>query len=198
MDPFQKSSQLQNPQNDTSQIQEELTHVNQEMYKKNLELAEKNKILSLLRQIDSIILSTVTDIQQVAQQVVNKVVDETDFIKALTTFMIDKNSNSLLQLAMSQTKEIRQSEMELNRSLQGIKIQLNDENNIVVKAINKKKMLPTHNLIDVLTPNFTAEESSRIQQTIQSDTSYIYPLIIRGDVIAACREISVIERYCRC
>src|SRR3989344_768485 len=185
MDPFQKSSQLQNPQNDTSQIQEELTHVNQEMYKKNLELAEKNKILSLLRQIDSIILSTVTDIQQVAQQVVNKVVDETDFIKALTTFMIDKNSNSLLQLAMSQTEETRKSELELNRAIQGIKIRLDDENNIVVKAVSQKKMLLTHNLTDVFTPHFTKEESSRIQQIIQSDTSYIYPLIIRGDVIGA-------------
>ncbi len=192
MDPFQKSSQLQNPQNDTSQIQEELTHVNREMYKKNLELAEKNKILSLLRMIDKIILSTVTDIQQVAQQVVNKVVDETDFIKALTTFMIDKNSNSLLQLAMSQTKEIRQSELELNRAIRGIKIRLDDENNIVVKAVSQKKMLLTHSLTDVFTPHFTKEESFRIQQIIQSDTSYVYPLIIRGDVIGA-MVISVAE-----
>jgi len=192
MDSSNTSSQLQNQTGNSSKIQDELTHVNQEMYKKNLELAEKNKILSLLRMIDKIILSTVTDIQQVTQQVVNTVVNETDFIKALTTFMIDKNSNSLIQLAMSQTKEIRQSELELNRSLQGIKIQLNNENNIVVQAVNKKKMLPTHNLIDVLTPNFTAEESTRIQQTIQSDTSYVYPLIIRADVIGA-MVISVAE-----
>ena len=95
MDSSSSPSQLQNQAKNSSQIQDELTHVNEEIYKKNLELAETNKILSLLRQIDSIILSTVTDIQQVAQQVVNKVVDETDFIKALTTFMIDKNSNSL-------------------------------------------------------------------------------------------------------
>src|SRR3989344_6238249 len=192
MDSSNTSSQLQNQTGNSSKIQDELTHVNQEMYKKNLELAEKNKILSLLRMIDKIILSTVTDIQQVTQQVVNTVVNETDFIKALTTFMIDKNSNSLIQLAMSQTKEIRQSEQDLNRSLQGIKIQLDNESNIVVQAINKKKMLPTHNLMDVLVPNFTAEESSRIQQTIQSDTSYIYPLIIRGDVIGA-MVISVAE-----
>ena len=183
MDPSNLPSQLQNQTNNQSQIQDELTHVNQEIYKKNLELAEKNKILSLLRRIDIIILSAVTDIKQIAQQVVNTIVNETEFIKMSTAFMIDKDSNSLIQLAMSQTEAIRRSELELNRSLQEIKIQLNDENNIIAKTANQKKILLTHGLTDVFTPYLSAEESSKMQEIIQNNMSYIYPLNIRGEVI---------------
>ena len=183
MDTPSSPSQLQNPKNDTSQIQEELIHVNQEMYKKNLELAETNKILSLLRQIDSIILSAVTDIAQVTQQVGNVVVNEADFIKATTIFMIDKKSNSLLQLAMSQTEAVRQAEHDLNRTRQGIKISLDNNNNIAVNAIRQRKILVTHDLNDVFTPILTRSESIRFQEIIQSGLSYIYPLVIRDNVI---------------
>jgi len=183
MDSSSSPSQLQNQAKNSSQIQDELTHVNEEIYKKNLELAETNKILSLLRQIDSIILSSVTDIAQVAQQVSDIVVNETDFIKATAIFMIDKKSNSLLQLAMSQTEAIRQAEHDLNYTLQGMKISLDNNTNIAVNAIRQRKILVTHDLNDVFTPILTRSESTRFQEIIQSGLSYIYPLVIREDVI---------------
>ncbi len=183
MDPTQKSSQLQNPKNDPSQIQDELTHVNEEIYKKNLELAETNKILSLLRQIDTIILSTVTNIQQVAQQVSNIIVSESDFIKMTAIFMIDKNSNSILQVAMSQTEDVKQAEHDINRTLQEIKISLDSDNNIVANSIRQRKNLTTHELSDIFTPILTKSESDRFQEIIQNGLSYIYPLIVRDNVI---------------
>ena len=178
-------SQSQSQTDSNSQIQDELAHVNQEMYKKNLELARKNKLLSLLRQIDSIILSTVTNIHQIAEQVANIVVDETEFIKVVSILLLDKNSGHLIGLAVSQTEEIKKAEAQLNRTFQGISIPLENNDNIVVKAVKERKMLLTHELYYVLTPHFTKEESIRTQGILHTDASYVYPLIIRGDIIGA-------------
>src|SRR3989344_8144227 len=88
---------------------DELAHVTEEMYKKNKELAEKNKALALLRQIDGIILSKVTDIGQVAQEVANTIVRELSF-KLAVILLLDKKNNNLARLAISETDLIIQAE----------------------------------------------------------------------------------------
>ena len=76
-----------------------LTHVNQEMYKKNLELAERNKTLSLLRKIDEIILSSVTDLHETAKKVSDVLVEEGEFqAAAIYTISSDKKTYSALRL----------------------------------------------------------------------------------------------------
>ena len=119
------------PTENFKEIQDELTHVNHEMYKKNLELSEKNKILSLIRKVDGIILSTVTDPKLIAQKVTNIITEEANFIKMMTIFLLDKSSGSLNQLAISQTQAERKSELELHLNLQELRIHLKDEKNII-------------------------------------------------------------------
>ncbi len=167
------------------QIQDELTHVNHEMYKKNLELAEKNKILSLIRKVDGIILSTVTDPKLIAQKVTNIITEEATFIKAMIIFLLDKNSNHLIQLAISQTQAERKSELELHLSLSEMKINLEDRNNIMARAVSLKKMLLTHDLHEVFTPHIEKGQTDQLSQLLGVDTSYVYPLTIREDVIGA-------------
>jgi len=173
------------PTENFKEIQDELTHVNHEMYKKNLELSEKNKILSLIRKVDGIILSTVTDPKLIAQKVTNIITEEANFIKMMTIFLLDKSSGSLNQLAISQTQAERKSELELHLNLQELRIHLKDEKNIIVKAVTAKKMLLTHDLYEVFTPYMSREQANQLVKYFETDTSYVYPLTIRTDVIGA-------------
>src|SRR3989344_1684623 len=162
----------------------ELAHINEEIYKKNKDLAERNKTLSLLRKIDEIILSKVTDIQQTAQQVANTIVDELEY-KLVAILLLDKKDDGVVKLALSQTDLVMQAEIKMNQSLFGVKISLLDENSLIIKAIKSQRMQLTHGLNDVLTPHFSAEQAKIAQQMIGITTSFIYPLIVRGEVIGA-------------
>src|SRR5438105_2211450 len=99
----QNPVQLPPPQAD---VDSELAHITEEMYKKNFELAEKNKTLSLLRKIDDIVLSSVTDVQQVGQRVVDVIGEDIGF-KAVVLYLTDKKNSSLNRIAVSQTTLMR-------------------------------------------------------------------------------------------
>lgn len=162
----------------------ELEHVTQEMYKKNKELAEKNQALALLRQIDGIILSKVTDLIQIAQQVANIVVSELGF-KSVAILLLDKRDNCLKRLAVSQTEAIAAAEAKLNLKLFGEKIPLSDEENLIARAVKTQRMQLTHGLNNTLIPHFSDEQSRIAQDIIGINASFVYPLIVREDVIGA-------------
>ena len=159
-------------------------HINEEIYKKNKDLAERNKTLTLLRKIDEIILSKVTDIQQTAQQVANTIVDELEY-KLVAILLLDKKDNAVVKLAISQTDLVMQAEIKLNQTLFGVKIPLFEESNLIVRAIKSQRMQLTHGLNDILTPHFSPEQSKVAQQIVGITTSFIYPLIVRGEVFGA-------------
>ena len=162
----------------------ELEHVTEEMYKKNKELAEKNKALALLRQIDGIILSKVTDLVQIAQQVVDTIVNELGF-KIVAILLLNKKEGVISKLAMSQTDLILQAETKLNQNLFGEKILLSDEENLIAKVIKTRQMQLTQGLNNALIPHFTHEQSVIVQQIIGITSSFVYPIIVRDDVIGA-------------
>lgn len=167
-----------------SSVHDELEHVTEEMYKKNKELADTNKTLALLRKIDAIILSSVTEIQQVAQQVANSIVDDTGF-KAITILILDKKANNLERLAVSQTELINKAELDLNKPFPAIKIQMINTQNPVVKAASENLRYTTENLFDILAPDYSQEESKRVQEIIGIVSTIICPLIVRDQVIGA-------------
>lgn len=165
-------------------ISDEVSHVNREMYLKNLELAERNKTLSLLRKIDAVILSKVTDIQQIAQQVTNIVVDETEYIKLIIILLFDQKKNILYTLATSQTESVRRAELEVNNAFHTITLPLAEESNIIVTSVKEKRMKRTNHLADLL-PSITPDEAKTIQEIIGNTSLLIYPLIAREEIIGA-------------
>jgi signal transduction histidine kinase len=164
--------------------QNELSHVTEEMYKKNKELAEKNKALALLRRIDSIVLSKVTDITQVAQEVVDAIVEELPF-KLVSILLLDKKNNNIEKLSLSQTAKVMEAETSVNQKLFGEKIPLTEESNIIIKAIRTRSMQLTHGLNNALIPHFSEDKSKLAQEIIGINVSFVYPLIVRDEVIGA-------------
>lgn len=179
-----QSSPMQSGSSDDSNFAQELEHINQEMYKKNLELNIRNKTLSLLRKIDEIILSAVTDTKQIAQQVANVVVVDAEF-KAIAIFLLKAKDKKLVPLAVSHTENIAQAESEFQKLFFGDEQPLDNIQNLVVKSINEKTMQVTHDLYDVLTPHFNEAEAKKMQELLGIASVLVYPLVVRDETIGA-------------
>ena len=154
------------------------------MYKKNFELVERNKTLLVLRKISDIILSTATDIKQVAQQVADVVVVEAEF-KAVIILLLDKKENALVKLAVSQTEGTAQAELELKRSFYSEKIPLSEEYNLAVLTIKQKSFQVTHSMHHILTPFYAPEDAKKVETIMAVKSSLIYPLIVRSQILGA-------------
>lgn len=162
-------------------ISTELAHVTQEMYKKNLELAEKNKTLSLLQRIEEIILGSLTDLQQIAQQITKVMVEEADF-QLVSIFLINNEKKVFIPLAISHGKSEQEAEFDLQNILQNTRIPL-DDTNFFSKAYKETKKQITYNLSDVLSPTIDLKVVDEIQKKNKISSILIYPLILHERVI---------------
>src|SRR3989338_4244016 len=163
---------------------DQTSHIAEELYIKNLELAERNKTLALLRKIDEIILSTVTEIDEVVRRIAQTVVAEAGF-KAFYIFFLHKKEGRLTPLGISLNKSINEVDPDLQRAMFSIKISLNEGNNLLVKAVKEKKMEQTESLYKLFNSILNEEACRKIQQKIGMASFYIYPLIIRDEAIVA-------------
>lgn len=162
----------------TSNPNDELSHITQEMYKKNMELNERNTTLALLRKIDEVVLSTVTDLRQIAQQVADLLVEE-EF--RLVSVHVLKGS-LLIPLAIAAGSSDLIPKYGRDRFLTSA-TSLVETDNFLVKAVEDKRTHITQNLHDVLSKSISQEESLDIQKKIGIKSIIIYPLIVRADTI---------------
>ncbi len=160
-------------------ITDELGHITQEIYKKNTELAQTNKTLALLQKIDAIILGTVTDPKQIAQDVVNITAAEAGY-KGVGILVKDREKNILNLIAVSQTKELVEIEKSLNLKLLDSQLSLDTTQNMMVKAFTDKQVQLSHDMYDILGPSISVGQSQQIQQMLSIQTVIAYPLIVRG------------------
>src|SRR3954462_4151288 len=82
------------PDNQADAITNEVEHINQELYKKGAELAERNKTLALLQKINTVILSSITHHEEIAQQVASIIVNEGNF-ELVSILLQDKDLKAL-------------------------------------------------------------------------------------------------------
>lgn len=154
-------------------------HITEELYKKNFELAQKNKILSLIREIDYVILSTITDPQQVAQKIANTIVRNSPLIRLVSVFLYSKADNGFHHLA---TSESPNAQVTFETEFQRILGRMGETSNLITKAFEKKKMCVTNNIVEIFTPFFTQEQVSKIQQDFSIKSFLIYPISIREEM----------------
>ena len=156
----------------------ELAHITQEMYKKNMELNERNKTLALLRKIDEIVLSSVTDVRQIAQQVSDLLVQEEFNMVGL---FIVQNS-VLIPLSISSDKAEVIDQHGKDKFIH-FPISFIEKDNILVKAVEEKRTLVTPNLYEIFRKSFSEPEAISIQQKFGIKSVVVYPLRVRLETI---------------
>lgn len=150
----------------------ETAHINQEMYKKSVELTERNKTLALLQRIDELILSSITHPEEIARLVTSLLVTHIDF-QIASIFLFDKKKNLLKRIALSE------EEQAVSGKSYFTEISLSQNENIIIQAINEKKLKITPSLGNVLLPQDGSEQLANIKSV------YTYPLSVRSELIGA-------------
>lgn len=161
----------------------DLSHINEEIYKKNSELAEKNKVLSLLRKIDEITLSTITDPQHISDQVAKFILQEIGF-RGVGIFLLHKTE--LKNIAMELSGTVLEYERLLLKIFQEQSVSLIDhKENLLVRVVNERKKKVTKYLFDVFHPMTDLNTASAIQGNIHVRTSVVLPLLVREQTLGA-------------
>ncbi|MDO8609884.1 MAG: hypothetical protein Q7R95_05010, partial [bacterium] len=127
------------------------SHITQEMYKKNLELAERNKILTLLRKIDEIILSSVTKVDQIADQIVQCIIANSYF-KTVFIYLIDEKEGVLKPLAVGLKKTPNLINDDIIHVYYNGVISTTQSDNPLVKATKEGKMAEVKFLSSFISP----------------------------------------------
>ena len=169
----------------TSDISGELAHITQEIYKKNMELAERNKTLSILRKIDDIILSSVTDPKEIAQQVCKLLVEEASF-KIVSIFMLDYRKTILTRIALFPSEIVKEANIQMaNQISYDVSVPVAHSSNMIVRTLGGKVPQISHSLSDVFPDGIKAEKAQELQTKSDIKTIIIYPFTVRNAVIGA-------------
>jgi len=147
---------------------EELNHINQEMYKKSAELSDKNKTLSLLQNLNELLLGSITNIQEITQQVTRLLAGENDILLA-TLLLYDKNNKTLHSIACTQNVQI----IDVNKPLE---ISFSNNENLIIQATKSQQTKITDTFINVF---------PTIGNTEKVKSIFIAPLFVRGEIIGA-------------
>lgn len=167
----------------SSPLTSEMEHVTQEMYKKNLELAERNKTLLLLRKIEELILSSITDMTEVARLVSEMVIKDAGF-KSVSLRLVNHSRTALTPLVISVDKQSNPKvAQKLITHLQSTSIPLDDKGHISTKVIETKHAQQTTQLYFVPCPGLDMNECREIQKGLGIKEYLIYPLIVREKVM---------------
>lgn len=167
------------PNDDQNTINEELTHITQEMYKKNLELTERNKMLALLRKIDQIILSSLTNVEQIADQVTHTIIKDTS-IKSVFIYLLDNDNSVLTPLSIAFNKSNIQIADDYFHIYYNGKIQLTDGENPMVKSIRERKIINEIKL-STFYPQISQEIIAQTQKEVGIEWFVIHPFYIRNE-----------------
>ncbi len=156
---------------------------------KSLKYSEKEfKSLSGLWKIDRIILDTL-NFEQLANKVVNVVLTELDYLQLgyqiIVLTLVNKKRQIVERVAISKTKAATKALEETPIPFKKIEVPLSAKENLLVKAINNKKIYFTHDLSDVLYPEASRVVWREIQKACHIKTSMIYPIVVRGETIGA-------------
>jgi signal transduction histidine kinase len=155
------------------QLEQNLEHITQEMYKRNKELTETNQTLSLLRQIDELVLGAAQKDTHVAQDIASLLVDTADF--NLAVIYVANKEKTVLNI---QGKAVRANSAPALKSVDDFlnKVSLHPHhNNVLVQAIKSGKLhlagsfTSVHSTIDQV-------QSQHLKSLLGVNTLFMCPL----------------------
>ncbi len=161
---------------------DQLTHIAQEMYKKNVELAETNHTLVLLRRIDDIVLSSVTDRETVLQRVAEALSSDSGFSFAMI-YLRDKHKRALVPAALVSGSSVEAANARAQLLLGDEAITLRHTASPISLSVKAPSIKTCSRLYELLQPNLPFDEAEELQEMLSIKQFFICPLMARRDVL---------------
>ena len=150
------------------------------------DLQERNRRLTVLRQLDNIILNTL-DVKDMAQKIVDLVSWEMGFGGALMVLRETENGKEYLRaIAMSSTPIFNKALKILPRKLTDYRIEYGlDPSNLIFKAMKERKPYGSKTFRDLYVPPLSLKVADILQTLTKSDHLVVYPLSVKGRSLGA-------------
>ena len=166
---------------DSETTPSDIKHINTEMYKKSFELSEKNKTLALLQRINEMILSSITNPEEIAKLVASLLITDID-VQIVSIFLYNKETKTSRRVACS---EVGPNGKEVECRIYLTEIPLSYLENTVVQAINEKKLKVSPSLSSVLLTQKKSKDNDNTLENESIKSVFTYSLIVRDELIGA-------------
>ena len=143
---------------------------------------EQRKVLNLLQKLNDIILSSLTEIEAVAQKVSDAVAFDLGF-QVGVILLKDDRKKVLRRVAISRTERVAEAVNKLGFNFKGMETPYSSIDNIVVQVATDGRPRDAKFLYDVLKPHVSVDQAKYIQDVGDVAFSLIYPLLAGGKII---------------
>lgn len=146
------------------------------------ELSSQNRLLKALRSLDKLVLSN-PDIENLYQGIVDVIHQELGFTFAILA-LIDRPNQVIRRVAISLDPDSAQTLHEILpvKFKQQI-VPFSNTGNLFAQVMIKKTPLHTKNLSDIQVGVLPQEVSQKIQRLWRLKSIFLYPVIIRGEIV---------------
>ncbi len=143
---------------------------------------EQREVLNLLQKINDIILSSLTEIEEVAQKVSDAVAFDLGF-QVGVILLKDDRKKVLRRVAISRTQRVAEAVNKLGFNFKGLETPYSSLDNIVVQVASDGRPRDSTTLYDVLKPHVSVQQAKYIQNVGEVALSLVYPLQAKGRII---------------
>jgi signal transduction histidine kinase len=189
-----EDTQLQTPNTNKSpyrpfttkrkQLERDIEHITGEMYRRNRELAETNKTLSLLRNIDALVLESHTSLKMVCEHITEAIIQATDyqFIGLMTISSHNKDKDELVLNGSSVQATFGKPNLGIGLS-RPLHIKLDHPwfSDFVSSQLIDLAALKDETIANFL--NFSKQEVKKIKSDLQVKSIYIIKLMARRQIV---------------
>lgn len=145
------------------------------------DLEERNKRLTILRQLDHIVLNTL-DLREMAQKIVDLISWEMGFHGGLLALLEEENGKKQLRaIALSATPVLNKVLQMLPSDLSELTLDVGvDPSNVLCRVLKERRPIATEKMTDLYTPPLSRQLVEQIQQTTRIKYHVVYPLSVKG------------------
>ena len=143
---------------------------------------DQKLVLNLLQKLNDIILSSLTNVEEVAQKVSDAVAFDLGF-QVGVILLKDEKRQILRRIAISRTERVEKAVARLGFHFKGLETPFESKNNITVQVAMDNIPRTTNSIYEVLKPHVTEEQAKYIQEVGELAVSLVYPLSAKGKTI---------------
>ena len=139
-----------------------------------------------LWRLQKMILDT-HDFTGVVSRIVNSILSELGYLelgyRILVLTLVDQQTQTLQRVALSQTAEATKAVTASPIPFEQIAVPLTATDNLLIQALQEKKVLVTHDWPDIFRPVLSDEAARTNQRSAGISTSMLYPLVVNNEAI---------------
>jgi len=158
-----------------------LIFIRQILYKTR-QLSAQNKLLLALQELDGIILTkSVTDIDTLAQNIVNLALKQLGYF-FISIALIDYKKRTVRRVAISETPGLRDNQRYIPLPINQQEVSLDTKDNLYVRAVLEKRSFSSRRLYDIHKGIFTPQISDEMQKKLRIKGVVVFPMFSENKV----------------